>query len=607
MSNLSNEPGSPSGGSVNSVTLIPPLYNTGTATDVVGEIIDVTPTEVYSATTPSSNITGLTYNNGAAGVGATLTKTSAFTKANLGLGTDPIIVNERYLIKDLTTQIWNGTYVLTSNSGTFVLTRATDSDEPSEIFPQVVTVSNGANLGTNWAQRTQNVVFGTSNIVYSTTTPTTYVQEQGTHYQNAVAVGGTVAKTIKYYATHTYNGLTYIRNAARSGINFFTQSAANIFGTTLNGTGNLVGAFGTWIAGTVTGMINVDHTTGKYIGVSDTNGYTEERQDSQSFNRKYTSNTNGVVVEITEGVDGVTTSSKEAVFDQFQSFYNGELRTNQVRTMRDPTFGSNDYDYPSQFNRVVLDISTDYNIDDLILNVDNGKFITTNNMSAPITINLPGVAVNGYTITIGYTNGSSEKLTIQDPNGYKISCNNIQGRSYVTNQAGFVTMTYTDATHYWNVQDQTGLWLMEDQDTYVSPIASRMIFSAPAQLASVPLTGGFDRFNSINGGLASSSISRIAQETVFEPGVITKAWVYIPENTLSVGGTVALEVNGIKVAAITISPGATGLVYATNSVTTSQFLNIPLTTSDLVVWHSQFPIQTGLLTLPSINTEYILK
>lgn len=242
---MSAAPGGGSGGAVNSVTFVPPLYNTGTATDVVGEIIDSTPISAYSATT--ANITGLVYNNGTSGVGATLTKATAFTQANLGLGTDPIVVGERYLIKNQTAQTQNGIYVLTSNSGTFVLTRATDSDEPSELFPQLVSVSNGTNIGTNWGQRTQTVVIGTSNIVYTTSTQTVYVQEQGTHIVNGVAVGGSAAKTIKEFANFKFDGITATLAATlKQDLTYLTnhykvEASSDLFGVGAPGVGMYAG------------------------------------------------------------------------------------------------------------------------------------------------------------------------------------------------------------------------------------------------------------------------------------------------------------------------------------------------------------------------------
>jgi len=74
-----------------------------------------------------------TYNNGTAGVGATLTATS-----NGALSLDGIspVVNDRVLVKNQTTASENGIYTVTTvgdGSTAFVLTRATPEDQPAEL------------------------------------------------------------------------------------------------------------------------------------------------------------------------------------------------------------------------------------------------------------------------------------------------------------------------------------------------------------------------------------------------------------------------------------------------------------------------------------------
>jgi hypothetical protein len=84
---------------------------------------------VYCATSVNVTETTLSYNNGASGVGATLTRISSF--ATLGVdGTTPP-VGARVMIKNQNTQAWNGVYTVTSTgspSTGWVLTRATDAD-----------------------------------------------------------------------------------------------------------------------------------------------------------------------------------------------------------------------------------------------------------------------------------------------------------------------------------------------------------------------------------------------------------------------------------------------------------------------------------------------
>ena len=84
---------------------------------------------VQAASVSAFNEAALVYNNGASGVGATLTRVSSFITFVID-GYFPS-VNQRVLIKDQTTQAWNGVYTVTtvgSPSVGFVLTRATDAD-----------------------------------------------------------------------------------------------------------------------------------------------------------------------------------------------------------------------------------------------------------------------------------------------------------------------------------------------------------------------------------------------------------------------------------------------------------------------------------------------
>ena len=108
-----------------------------------------------------------TYNNGTAGVGATLTASS-----NGALSVDGVTpsVADRILVKDQTTAAENGIYVVTTvgdGSTAFVLTRATPEDQPSELsggaFVFVEEGSIGSNNGYTFTH-TGQPTFGTTNL-----------------------------------------------------------------------------------------------------------------------------------------------------------------------------------------------------------------------------------------------------------------------------------------------------------------------------------------------------------------------------------------------------------------------------------------------------------
>jgi hypothetical protein len=119
-----------------------------------------------AAATPGTlaSITGgtVTYNNGTAGVGATLTLSVALTT----LDGYTLLNNDRVLVKNEATQANNGIY--TWATGGTVLTRATDFDTAAEIASGDFTfVTNGTLYNsTGWVQTDPVTTVGTSPITW---------------------------------------------------------------------------------------------------------------------------------------------------------------------------------------------------------------------------------------------------------------------------------------------------------------------------------------------------------------------------------------------------------------------------------------------------------
>jgi len=116
-----------------------------------------------------------TYNNGTAGVGATLT--NAGTQAALVIDGVTVAVNDRVLIYTQTNATQNGVYVVTdtgSGSTNWVLTRSSDTDTYGIVGP--TTLSEGSTFfvqqgttgaGETYTCNTQGVItFGTTNITF---------------------------------------------------------------------------------------------------------------------------------------------------------------------------------------------------------------------------------------------------------------------------------------------------------------------------------------------------------------------------------------------------------------------------------------------------------
>ena len=117
-----------------------------------------------------------TYNNGTAGVGATLT--NAGTQATLVIDGVTVAVDDRVLVYEQTDQTQNGIYVVTavgSGATNWVLTRASDADtyviasaaglsEGSSVFVQQGTTGTGELYTCN---TTGVITFGTTNIGFA--------------------------------------------------------------------------------------------------------------------------------------------------------------------------------------------------------------------------------------------------------------------------------------------------------------------------------------------------------------------------------------------------------------------------------------------------------
>jgi hypothetical protein len=122
---------------------------------------------VYAAST--ANLTA-TYLNGASGIGATLTNSGALATFSLDSVNPP--VNSRVLIWEQSSTLQNGIYTVTnagSGAVAWILTRATDYDQPAEITPgDLVIVNNGTTYaGTSFIETATVTSVGVDAILFS--------------------------------------------------------------------------------------------------------------------------------------------------------------------------------------------------------------------------------------------------------------------------------------------------------------------------------------------------------------------------------------------------------------------------------------------------------
>ena len=150
-----------------STTNLPSVYNNGTAG--VGATLTANSTAKTGVTYATTiNLSGV-YNNGTSGVGANITASSNSTITIDGFSPP---TTTRILVKNQTNTSENGIYTVTvaGNATTkWVITRSTDYDQTSEINSgDSFAVSSGTtNAGTSWIQQVASpVTVGTTSLVF---------------------------------------------------------------------------------------------------------------------------------------------------------------------------------------------------------------------------------------------------------------------------------------------------------------------------------------------------------------------------------------------------------------------------------------------------------
>ena len=216
--------------------------------DVAQGLAIQAPAIVASTDTYAAMSTGtVTYDNGTAGVGATLTTTVALTAID-GV---TLTVGDRIVIKDEAGGDLpnNGIYTYTSST---VLTRATDFDTPTEMAGgDFVFVQQGTDYNdTGWVMTDPVTTVGTSNV--------TFVQFSGA---GSFTAGAGLTLTGTVFSVNTDNLTTDISGGnvvVKTSAQFTTPDIGAATGTSLTATGNVAG-------GNLT-TVGVVSATGNVIG-----------------------------------------------------------------------------------------------------------------------------------------------------------------------------------------------------------------------------------------------------------------------------------------------------------------------------------------------------
>lgn len=188
---------------------------------------------------------GATYNNGAFGVGATLT--NAGTQAVLVIDGVSVAVTNRVLVKDETTPAYNGIYTVTnvgSISTNWVLTRAANYNSSADIVPgDLVPILSGTlNASSSWLQYDTVNMIGTDPIQFSqfTANPATFLMKANNLSDVASASTSRTNLGLGTAATHAAtdflastltSGHIYVGNGSNVGTNVAMSGDATLANT----------------------------------------------------------------------------------------------------------------------------------------------------------------------------------------------------------------------------------------------------------------------------------------------------------------------------------------------------------------------------------------
>jgi hypothetical protein len=205
--------------------------------DTVAEGLHVHEAAHCATTDTLANLSGgtVTYNNGTAGVGATLTLSAGLS----AIDGHTLSNGDRVLVKNQANQAHNGMYVRTSAT---VLTRSSDFDTAAEIGGGDFTfVENGTLYGnTGWVQTIEVLTVGTDNIIWQqfsgtgTFTAGNGLTITGTEFNVVGTADRIVANIDSIDIASTYVGQTSITTLGTIGTGVWQGT---IVGPTYGGTG----------------------------------------------------------------------------------------------------------------------------------------------------------------------------------------------------------------------------------------------------------------------------------------------------------------------------------------------------------------------------------
>lgn len=341
-----------------------------------------------------------TYNNGASGVGATLTANSNGAIGTVG-GYASLIVTDRVLVKDQSSQLQNGIYDVTDlgSAGTpWILTRSADFDgsPASEIGPGDLTfVQSGTLGGIQWVQLTPDpITVGSTAIVFSQFSGSaTYVAGSGIDITGVTISNTGVLSNIAGTGINV-SGATGNVTVTNTGVTSLTltQPSAGIT-LTNSGVAQTLGATSTFALSD--DLLGVESLSTTGLAVRTASNTWTTRSVLGTTNRILSTNPDGVSGDITLDISSsyVGQSSLTTLGTITTGIWNGTtiaVANGGTGLTSTPANGQIDIGNGTGFTRTTLTAGTG---------------VTINNTSGAITINATGTGGTVTSVSVASANG----------------------------------------------------------------------------------------------------------------------------------------------------------------------------------------------------------
>lgn len=286
-----------------------------------------------------------TYDNGTAGVGATLTKDTAGALPTADFDGVTLIAGDRVLVKDETggNAPYNGIYTITELGDgltAWILTRETDNDEAGEFSGAAAFVQQGAtHADQGWTQTADSVTVGTTNIVWTQFTGTGGITfgTPGAIEPDDAAAAGSSSDAARADHTHSIVGAApaATQMGAAAGEGSATSFSRSDHVHKANTAADIIQPDDTAAIGTSQDMARADHTHGIVAAVAVAIGASNAEGSSTSFSRadhvhaRDTANQEQVTSEAITGTDTAITDTLAATplgTANFSLYLNGQLQ-----------------------------------------------------------------------------------------------------------------------------------------------------------------------------------------------------------------------------------------------------------------------------------------